>query len=241
MIGISQIAGAYVLALMSLSGPRVGLEHTARVAASTSLADMALPTLWAGHQVTFGKRVIPFKGEVETRMDSFVLARLERDGDLVELHQTACHVRFSKVAGVTVHMNAQSLPRTRMVFAAADDAPAANGALQGRSVVAWASEDLDDDGHPGVTVHVQAPVCNGDLYVSNRSKTKATATIAPDRLEGRAKVHVKQTILGAEGACLSAVAKDTDEHQSGPFAYVPVPEGTTCETLFRQGWPVTAE
>jgi hypothetical protein len=238
MIGISQLAGAYALALVSVAEPSAAPGDTARHAASTTLADMALPTLWAGHQVAFGKREIPFKGEVQTRMDSFVLARLERDGDLVELHQTACHVRFSKVAGVTVHMNAQALPRTRMVFSS-DAGDAAS--LEGRSMVAWASEDLDDDGHPGVTVRVQAPVCNGDLYVSNRSKTRATASIAPDRLEGRAKVHVKQTILGAEGACLSAVAKDTDEHQSGPFAYVPVPEGTTCETLFRQGWPVTAE
>lgn len=74
----------------------------------------------------------------------------------------------------------------------------------------------------------------------NRSKAKATATLAPERLRGRASVHVEQQILGAEGACLSAVAKATNEHQSGPFAYVPVPEGTTCETLFLQGWPVTA-
>jgi hypothetical protein len=239
MIAISQLAGAYALALTSVAAPRAAALHdTSAAAASTPLADVALPTLWAGHQVAFGQRAIPFKGKVQTRMDSFVLARLERHGDVVELRQTACHVRFSKVAGVTVHMNATALPRTRMVFSAADDA---KRALEGRSVVAWASEDLDDDGHPGVTVRVQAPVCNGELYVANRSKTKATATIAPDRLEGRAQVHVRQTILGAEGACLSAVAKDTDEHQSGPFAYVPVPEGTTCETLLRQGWPVTAE
>lgn len=240
MVGISQLAGAYALALMSTS-PSVGphADETAPRPAASGLHELELPTLWAGHQVALGRRDIPFKGEVETRMDSFVLARLVRNGDLVELRQTACHVRFSKVAGVMVHMDTQALPETRMVFSAAEDAEP--GALVGRSIVAWATEDLDDDGHPGVTVHVQAPVCAGDLYVSNRSKTNATATIAADRLEGRAKVHVKQKILGAEGACLSAVAKDTDEHQSGPFAYVPVPEGTTCETLFGQGWPVIAE
>jgi hypothetical protein len=240
MIGISQLAGAYALALMSTS-PSVGsqADEIAWHPAGGGLDGLELPTLWAGHQVALGKRDIPLKGEVETRMDSFVLARLERNGDLLELRQTACHVRFSKVAGVMVHMDTRALPVTRMVFSAAEDAEP--GALVGRSIVAWATEDLDDDGHPGVTVHVQAPVCAGDLYVSNRSKTNATATITHDRLEGRAKVHVKQKILGAEGACLSAVAKDTDEQQSGPFAYVPVPEGTTCETLFLQGWPVIAE
>ncbi len=230
MIGISQLAGAYALALM-------GTTHAPTTEAARADAP-TLPSLWAGHQVALGRREIPVKGEVETRMDSFVLARLVRQGNLVELHQTACHVRFSKVAGVTVLMQADALPETRMVFASdADDGTL----LEGRSVVAWAAEDLDDDGHPGITVRVQAPVCAGELYVSNRSKTKATARLTPTRLEGRAKVHVRQQILGAEGACLSAVAKDTDEHQSGPFAYVPVPEGTTCETLLLQGWPVIAD
>lgn len=246
MLGMLQIVGAYALTLVT------GLDMAAaELRAASRLDVLELPAVWAGHQVTFGRREIPFKGEVQTRMDSFVIARLERDGDLVELHQTACHVRFSKVAGVTVHMDAQALPRTRMVFSLAEDATGpeprrgtvapGEASLVGRSVVAWASEDLDDDGHPGVTVRVQAPVCSGELYVSNRSKTRATATLGAARLEGRAKVHVKQRILGAEGACLSAVAADTDEHQSGPFAYVPVPEGTTCEMLVRQGWPVFAE
>lgn len=237
MIGLSQIAGAYALLLMSTTD---AAPREVAAAATGLVADMELPGLWAGHLVTFGSRDIPFKGEVETRVDSFVLARLVREGEIIELRQTACHVRFPKVAGVTVHMDTQALPETRVVFGV-PDAATAEDTLEGRSVVAWATEDLDDDGHPGVTVHVQAPVCSGELYVSNRSKTKATATLAPERLQGRAKVHVRQKILGAEGACLSAVAKDTDEHQSGPFAYVPVPEGTTCEMLFSQGWPVIAE
>jgi hypothetical protein len=247
MLGMLQIVGAYALTLVtSLDMAAAELRAESRPSA-LELAALELPTLWAGHQVTFGRREIPFKGEVETRMDSFVIARLVRDGDLVELHQTACDVRFSKVAGVVVHMDAQALPPTRTVFSLAEDDANPNevvpgeASLVGRSVVAWASEDLDDDGHPGVTVQVQAPVCSGELYVSNRSRTKATATLGASRLEGRAKVHVKQRILGAEGACLSAVAKDTDEHQSGPFAYVPVPEGTTCEMLVLQGWPVFAE
>ena len=226
MVWISQLAGAYALTLLGGLAP----------APAPTTASAELPTLWAGHQVTFGKREVPFKGEVSTRMDSFVIARLRRrDGGVIELEQTACHVRFSKVAGVMVHMDAEALPETRMVFATGDD-----GSPTGRSLVAWSNEDVDEDGHPGMTVHVKAPVCSGDLYVTNRSTTKATATFDSERLEGNAKVHVRQEILGAEGACLSAVAKTTDERVKGPFAYVPVPEGTTCETLFNQGWPVSA-
>lgn len=224
MTWLVQLAGAYALSLLGVSTP------------TPTPTTAELPTLWAGHQVTFGTRTIPIKGEVSTRMDSFVIARLhQREGGVIELEQTACHVRFSKVAGVMVHMDAEALPETRMVFATGDD-----GSLAGRSLVAWSNEDVDEDGHPGMTVHVKAPVCSGDLYVTNRSSTKATATLDTERLEGRAKVHVRQEILGAEGACLGAVAKTTDERVSGPFAYVPVPEGTTCETLFNQGWPVIA-
>ena len=87
---------------------------------------------------------------------------------------------------------------------------------------------------------VSCPICSGELYVANRSRTRATATLGPGRIEGKARVRVKQQILGAKGACLSAVAKDTDETQAGPFAYVPVPAGSTCETLMAQGWPVSA-
>ena len=228
---ISQLAGAYALAMMGGFAPALDPDTLATAAAAAEL-----PTLWAGHQVTFGKREIPFKGEVQTRMDSFVLARLRRDGDVVRLEQTACDVRFAKVAGVTVVMNATKLPETQTLFAADRD----DGDFVGRSIVAWANEDVDGDGNPGMTVKVQAPVCSGELYVTNRSKTKASALIGPERIEGRAKVHVRQEVLGAEGACLSAVAQTTDERVSGPFAYVPVPEGTTCETLFRQGWPVIA-
>jgi hypothetical protein len=238
MIGVSQLAGVYALALVSSTS----LAHAAG-GLEAYLETPELPTLWAGHQVALGQRKIPFRGEVETRVDSFVLARLERHGDRVVLRQTACHVRFSAVAGVVVQLDAQALPRTRMVFSVAEGGATRRGGprLVGRSVMAWASEDLDDDGHPGVTVRVRAPVCSGELYVSNRSKTKAIATLGPERLQGRAHVRVEQKILGAEGACLSAVAKDTDERQSGPFAYVPVPEGTTCEALLREGWPVLAE
>jgi hypothetical protein len=36
-------------------------------------------------------------------------------------------------------------------------------------------------------------------------------------------------------------AKDTEEVVRGPFAYVRVPDGTTCSSLIDDGWPVDAE
>lgn len=227
MLFVSQLAGAYALALMS---------HPVAAEAAEPAFSGEMPAVWAGHQVTLGTRKVPIKGLIRTRMDSFVLARLERNGSLLELKQSACDVRFSGVAGVDVSMDGTALPQTLTVFATAEG----SDELAGRSVVAWSSDDIDDDGNPGITIHVDAPICSGDLYVANHSRTTLTATLTPSRLEGDADIRVKQQILGAKGACLSAVAKNTDEKQFGPFAYVPVSADATCESLLAAGWPVSA-
>lgn len=198
-----------------------------------SLADM--PRTWAGHQVALGRRDVPFQGEVETRTDTYVIGKLrERDGHLV-LEQQACRVRFKPVGGVKVSLDVDGLPPSELHLA--DDG---EGGFRGRSLVAWAREDIDHDGNEGLTVKVRAPVCSGELYVANRSFTEATASLSPSRITGHAEVHVVQTILGARGACLSVVAEGTNERQSGPFAFVPVENGATCDSLFAAGWPVDA-
>jgi hypothetical protein len=193
------------------------------------------PELWAGHQVSFGTREIPFRGEVTTRMDTLVLGRVRREGDRLVIDQEACAVRFDEVAGVRVSMDAEGLPRSRVVFAQRD------AAFLATSTIAWDDEDVDGDGHPGITIGVDAPVCSGDLYVSNHSRTRAEAAFDGDSFRGRASVNVKQSVLGARGRCLSAVARDTDEIVSGPFAYVRVPAGSTCASLVSSGWPIDAE
>src|SRR5262245_13700501 len=104
MILIPQLAGGYALALLSNLSSTGTMSMPPDEVAPHAAASGDLPTLWAGHQITFGRREVPFKGEVETRMDSFVLARVERDGELVTIEQTACHVRFSKVVGAMVHL-----------------------------------------------------------------------------------------------------------------------------------------
>jgi hypothetical protein len=191
---------------------------------------------WVGHQVTLGTRWIPFKGTVRTRMDSFVLARGQWVRGRWVLTQKACAVRFSKVAGVRVHMDARHLPQTVFSFTPRKGEPI----LDGRSRVAWNEEDVDGDGKPGMTVRVAARICSGALHVTNDSTTGATARFRADGFGGFARVRVQQRVLGAEGACLSMVADDTDERVEGPFAYAPVRDGTRCEDLSPDDWPVDA-
>ncbi len=195
------------------------------------------PLLWAGHQISYGTKNIPFRGEVVTRMDSLVLAHVKMDGSKLIISQTACAVRFDEVAGIRVHMDASALPRTRMSFALQPDGET----FLAKSVVSWAEQDIDGDGNPGMTIGVEAAVCAGDLYVANRSRTRAEGHFDPKYFRGNAKVKVEQQVLGSKGGCLGVVARDTQEVVSGPFAYVNVPAGTTCETLIRSGWPVDAE
>ena len=202
---------------------------------ASALQSLPSEGVWAGHHVTLGRRKVPFMGHRETRTDAWVLARVRAraDGGL-EIVQKTCRVDFRRVAGVHVSIDGPSLPRSTLRLSAEEDA------LQGRSVVAWDEEDVDDDGHPGMTVRVRARVCSGDLYVSNRSETRARARIVQGRIYGTASVRVAQTVLGARGACLSVVASDTDERQRGTFAFARVDDDATCESLAARGWPIEA-
>ncbi len=193
--------------------------------------------LWAGHQITFGSREVPFKGTVTTRTDTFSLARVRRREGSIELVQTACRVLIEPVGAVEVTIEATALPRSSMRFVAAPD----DGGFASDAELAWGEDDVDGDGNPGVTVRVSAPMCSGELYVSNRSTTKAVGDYTGHGFAGDARVRVVQHVIDAKGACLSVVASDTDERVRGPFAYVPVPADTTCAELLRNGWPVDAE
>lgn len=192
--------------------------------------------LWASHQIAFGKREVPFRGTVTTRTDTFALARVRRTDHGIELVQTACRVLIAPVGNVEVTIAASGLPRSTMRFAAGDD-----GDFVANAVLGWGEADVDGDGNPGVTVGVSAPVCSGELYVSNESTTRAVGKYRGARFTGEADVRVVQHVIDAKGACLSVVATDTDERVHGPFAFAPVPADATCESLLRNGWPVDAE
>ncbi len=193
------------------------------------------PQMWAGHHVVYGSRKVPVRGRVRTRMDTFVLAKIVERGDQLEIVEQPCDVKITPVGGINVTMNATDVPAAKLDLSA--NTP---NQWQGSAENGWGDQDIDHDGHPGMTVTVDAPICSGKLYVSQRARTVARLHRAGNHISGSTHVSVHQTILGAEGACLSVLAKDTREVVSGPRAYVPVPPQTTCEQLAGKPWPVKA-
>jgi hypothetical protein len=195
---------------------------------------------WAGHQVVVGEREVPFMGKLKTRTDTFVLAEVKEEGGALEIIERPCQVSIAEVAGVEVRISEAGvarLPPVRVRYM-----PNKSGELSaGPWRSGWSEADTDQDGHPGITMEIDAPLCGGRLFVSSQAESIARAHRTPQGLSGQLKVRLSQRILGADGACLSALARDTEERLRGSFRYTEVPEGTSCAALQKDGWPVRAE
>lgn len=192
--------------------------------------------VWAGHQVSFGTRKLPLSGTVKTRSDVWTLAKVTRGPTGLRLEQRACMVTFSPVGGVSVRMDASSLPLSVMSFSSK------HGTFEGRSAVSWGREDVDDDGNPGMTVSVDSVPCSGEVYVTNASRTTAIAAFAsPSEFRGRARVDIKQAVLGASSKCLKLGAGRSSQTVGGPFSFVAVDAASSCSGLMQKGWPTDAE
>lgn len=196
--------------------------------------DVVSTERWAGHQVVRGVKKVPVLGDLETRTDTYILADVTKRADgSIELMQKACKVKFKKVAGVRVSVDGPAMPKNKVVFEPVD------GVFKSRSVVKWGSKDIDNDGHPGATVDVNASICSGSLYVTNKATTTALGkTSRAGTLTGTVFVRVLQEVLDAEGRCLKKSAKDIDESYRGKFSYTKVDEDATCGELL-ESWPVT--
>lgn len=194
--------------------------------------------LWAGHQVMHGEIRVPLLGRVRTRSESFLLARVMRRDDGYEISQIACRVEIAPVLGARATLApaaVQRLPATTFSLRMRD------GRLHGPTWLSgWGEEDVEGDGQPGITVHVDAPLCDGELYVA--SSTRSTARGHEEKIGARGELKVRSIsrVLGTSGGCISAFAGDSREELRGTFAYVPVPAGATCESL-KGSWPAKAE
>jgi hypothetical protein len=195
---------------------------------------------WAGHQVLHGKRKIPLYGEKETHTENFLIAEIHRSPGHIDVRQKLCRIEVRPIKGVTASMQTQTvlrLPKSRVAFGVgADGALAAPPWSSG-----WGAEDIDGDGFPGATVQISGSKCAGLVYVSNQSTTSlVSGRASDDGIAGEIKVQVKQKILGASGLCLKLLAGDSDETQTGTFAFRRIPIGSTCRNLADQPWPVKA-
>jgi len=198
-------------------------------------------TVWVGHQIVHGSQPVPFLGELETHTESYLLARVTRDGDTLLIEQRACAVSFSETFGVAVAISPETLrqlPETRIRFSVAAD----NTAQAEPWAVAWDSADIDGDSSPGATVTVRHRMCSGELHVaSTTTSTASSAQLTSGGLTGEIAVVVDQQILGASRACLTLIGDEQHDRQQGNFAYVPVDSGVTCDDLDTDQWPVRAQ
>ncbi len=239
---ISATLSLVVLTSPMLSGPTLTTpsldplgvhEHVAQLEAASGTTAVKTE-YWAGHQVVEGTREVPVLGTLHTRMDTYTLARVRRQGDTVTIDQRACKVDFTDVGGVKVYIDADVLPDSRLVFERVEDTP--HYLMTGE--VVWDEEDIDEDGKPGMRVYVDAPVCSGNLHVTNKTITNARAFGDKGPFYGEVTVTVRQKILDAEGTCLSGVAKDSYERSKGSFEYTKIKADATCQSLLDEGWPV---
>jgi hypothetical protein len=194
---------------------------------------------WAGHQVVYGKREVPVLGTLQTRMDTWVIARVRRTENEIQIDQRACKVNYEDVGGVKVYVDADALPDSRIIFERVEGTP--HYLMSG--TVNWGKEDIDGDGEPGMRVYVDAPVCSGNLHVTNKTTTSARAFGDDDGspIYGEVTISVRQKILGADGKCLAAMAKDSFERSKGSFRYTKIKANETCQSLLDAGWPVKAK
>ncbi len=195
--------------------------------------------MWAGHQVVFGETDVPVLGKKETRSDSYVLAKVTRKGDRIDLEQSACKVAFEEVLGAKVHIPEKALlglPAARFSFVPQGDVLKAEPWQVG-----WNKQDVDGDGNPGLTVDVDSSICGGKLFVASSTRSAAFGKLIDEGMMGKISVRVKQKILDADGACLKMFSSDTDEVQSGGFAYRRVSDNASCETLLKHPWPIVAK
>jgi hypothetical protein len=206
----------------------------------TSSAEQPINEVWAGHQVLKGKRKIPLYGEKETHTENYFIAEVHRTSARIDIRQKLCRIDMRPIKGVLASMKQATvahLPKSRITFEKhADGSLAASPWTHG-----WESEDIDADGKPGATVTISGTSCSGDVYVSNLSATTLVSGHATDgSATGEISVKLKQKILGASGLCLKLIAGDSDETQTGWFAFSRVEPGTTCQSLAGKPWPAKA-
>lgn len=194
--------------------------------------------MWAGHQVVKGARSVPILGTLETRTDSFYLATVERKEGEIHLSQKTCRMDIARFAGVKVSFLEEGVPKmppSRIVYRSRGEQWEA-----GPWITEWQEQDVDQDGKPGATISVEAPICGGTIFVSGFSKAIARGAEGKQGLEGEIRAQVGHRILGTSGGCIKLVAKDSEETVAGTFAYTPVPADATCESLQGGGWPAKA-
>lgn len=203
----------------------------------------------------------PFTEDQEaTVTTSWVLARWERRGTDLTWTETLCGLESTEVFDTTTSFPdafVETMPvrtRTGTLSEAATGAELVAGPFY--DVVGAALDDpqddplptdpddpsvfdQDEDGNPGVTVHIdQAWLGEGDAYVAQRNTTTYEGVVvATDRVEGYLDATTEQVILAASAWWLeleSAPPEPDPEESHSYFVMQQMEDGSGCQDVLEQ-------
>jgi hypothetical protein len=221
-------------------------------------ADFVIPPgLYASRQYVSNRALTrPANRYIRVRTTNFLLHRVrESDGGLV-VESRYCHIEQDPLGRVRTSLGPRFLaampeweaPLTRDAEAEgtgamriAENVMVLGARLDDPSRDALPADeddpritDPDGDGNPGVTVEVSGFV-SGQVYVVQRLVRGLLGTAAPDgRATGTVIGAGDQVVIGASNAILKTFTPKF-EHNPDPkrntFVWVPVPDGSTCESI----------
>ncbi|MGB0640497.1 MAG: hypothetical protein ACPGTU_14260, partial [Myxococcota bacterium] len=99
--------------------------------------------------------------------------------------------------------------------------------------------DQDSDGHAGITIHVDAGIVAGDIYVVQRSQYQMEGLVVDhDRIEAYIDYDADQSILGASNGVLTMVEVEPQRNPDSTASYIifqQVDDDTTCSDIKSAG------
>jgi hypothetical protein len=194
---------------------------------------------WVGEQVTDGVRKVPILGDVTSRTTIRTVARAAKqpDGSFVVVEKV-CTIDVRTSGGVTLGFDptfVANVPAATFRYV-----PGAEGWSVEPWRAGWGDEDVDGNGVAGISVTVDAPICDGSLDIATRSLLRAAVAPDGEAFGGTVAVDIDRTVLGGSNACLRLVPRRTSETVTGTFRFVPAGQPVTCEALDPAAWPVRA-
>jgi hypothetical protein len=204
---------------------------------SLALVAAAPPSkTYLGHQVVWGTVSVPLRGDLDIRTDTWMVVEMQTSDDgSVQWTQRDCNIAMSPMMGIKTAFAEGAVARLPKTVARFTPGPL--GTLTGRWKSTWTQADHDQDGFPGVSVHVDMPLCGGSVYITMTSHTDATATWVGQELLGEIKMTMERRTLGASNWCLRLGPNREEKTMVGVFLLQPVVGVSACEAVAADAWP----
>lgn len=253
------LALASPLALAQDVGPDTAAEATAPEATAAAAPAAPLPPdmrgTWRFDLRIVSNAKVPVLGTTEVKSRTTFLATVSGSQERPTIHTVPCHLQAEPSRAIAKTIVPKSfidaLPQKRFPAELAEKGelwsfhadmmpqylgydPKVAGEKPPHDKNAAGITDLEGDGHPGGTIHLDAPIFGIiELYVVQRAHTVLDGTwTGADVWEGDATVLAfGQRTIGASNRLFVANAEVTVDQKNSRFRWARVPEGTSCSQL----------